>query len=184
MNKQFKTITWGILNILLTSLLMTHCSACKDNEQENLIAEQQKLIEAFKKNYVELASFSAFDDKIAEIKQRSVEDIDKYIKEFEAYKAVAEAEKRVESTTDTAKKQGYINGIKDFIQNSKLGTTAKNTFKSIFGSNDTKDQIVSLTKKKLLDEYKFNSKLATLDNVIGCVGDMIAILENIRQTKK
>jgi DNA polymerase III delta prime subunit len=187
MKTQLKTTTWGILNVLLASLLMTHCEACKDKggKQNELLVKQQKLIEEFKTKYVEPGSDRAFDEKITEIKGQSVEDIGKYIAELEDYKKVAENEKQVESTTDNAERQGYIQKAINFIKTSGNAAIQKfaSIYQSVSGSKSTKDQTIDLIKQKLLDVYKFKAKLDTVDKVVGCLGDMIDILENIRQAK-
>jgi hypothetical protein len=203
-----KTMTWRISNILLISLLMTHCNACKDEEQDellveqqNLLVEHQKLIAEFRKNYVELASASEFDKTILNIMEKDIADINIDIEELKAYKTIAEAAKRAESIKDLKERQGYLARIREVINNNKgllisvAGRGLGAFISYLMGSRvplvisfpeikDLKGQIVGLTKTGLQDKYKFKPKLATLDDVINGIGSMIAILENILKIRQ
>lgn len=180
MKKQIKIITVGLLQVLLASFLLTHCSACNQKDESDSI--QKKMIEAFKNKYVQPASFNKFDTKITSIKTESVTDINARIEEFESYKTIATTEKKVESTTDQQQKQGYLATVQSFINTSK--SKVLKAYNNLVGKQNAQENIIQLTKLRLSTEYQFEAKLNTLDEVIGCADDMVAILKSIEKNKK
>jgi hypothetical protein len=204
MHTNRKTKTWMIVPILLIGSLLVSCGACGVGEQAgDLIIAQQKLIEDFKKNYVELTSTSEFDKAVMEVKGKDVADIDKYIAELKGYKIISESAKKAETATNKQEAKGYFDTVHQFITDNQVlvGFLAKKaldaftlymtgaTYALPFSipnrkkKKELEEQIIEVAKEGLRRRHHFNAKLATLDDVVDCNGSLIAIWENIKTTK-